>query len=306
MDIGRVRRAWKRLVWAPLRSRLYPEVETQIGDKRMRFDLRDHIISRTLYVYGAYEPELQRLMRSMKLHGAICLDIGANIGLHTIAMSELVGSSGKVYAFEPEEHNYRLLEHNLRINKINNVILSQSAVSDTEGVCRIGLNPINYGDHRISTAAPGEWATREVAMTTIDAALRDLPESVVRFIKIDVQGHELHVLRGMEQTLRRNPDAIMMIEIAPDLLSNAGTSATEVMSYLYDLGFTGWELEAHRIVPLSEAWVYDLIRDQMWVDAVVSRNAELLRNVMSDFCGAALPPVPPREKVTRAGFAPEK
>ncbi len=305
MDIGRVHRAWKRLIWAPLRSRLYPEVETQIGNKRMRYDLRDQIISRTLYVYGGYEPELQRLMSKMNLHGAICLDIGANIGLHTIAMSELVGDTGKVFAFEPEEHNYRLLEHNLRINSITNVVLSQSAVSDTEGVCQIGLNPVNYGDHRVSTAAPGEWATREVAMTTVDASLRELPENSIRFIKIDVQGHELHVLRGMENTLKRNPDAIMMIEIAPDLLSNAGTSATEVMSYLYDLGFTGWELEAHRIVPLSEAWVYDLIRDKMWVDAVVSRNSELLRNVMSDFCGVTLPPVPSREKGLHTGLTKE-
>ena len=292
MDNRRAHRAWKRLIWAPIRSRIYPEVETQIGERRIRVDQRDHIISRTLYVYGAYEPELQRLMHSMSLHGAICIDIGANIGLHTIAMSELAGDSGKVFAFEPEEHNYRLLEHNLRINRVTNVVLNQSAVSDVEGVCRIGLNPINYGDHRISTAAPEEWMTREVAMTTIDASLRDFPDGAVRFIKIDVQGHELHVLRGMENTIQRNPDAIMMIEIAPDLLLNAGTSATEVMGYLYRLGFTGWELETHRIVPLSEAWVYELIRDKMWVDAVVSRNGELLRNVMSDFCGVMLPPFP--------------
>lgn len=289
MDIDRVQRAWKRLIWAPIRSRIYPEVETQTGNRRIRVDLRDQIISRTLFVYGAYEPELQRLMRSMDLHATSCIDIGANIGLHTLAMSELVGDGGKVFAYEPEEHNYRLLEHNLRINKVTNVVLSQSAVGDMEGTCQIGLNPINYGDHRIGSTAPGEWETREVAMTTIDASLRDLPDSTIGFIKIDVQGHELHVLRGMENTIRRNPDAIMMIEIAPDLLSNAGTSATEVMGHLYEMGFTGWELEAHRIVPLSEAWVYDLIRDKMWVDVVVSRNSELLKNVMSDYCGVMLP-----------------
>jgi FkbM family methyltransferase len=255
----------------------------------MRISLRDYPIGQTLYLDGNYEPELERLMQHANLSGAVCLDVGANIGLHTLTMSELVGSAGQVFAFEPETYNFQLLEQNLRRNGITNVVLRQCAISDQEGACRIGLSPNNYGDHRVSTAAPAEWPTQEVHMTTIDASVGHLPEEAIRFIKIDVQGHELHVLGGMRQTLDRNPDAIVVLEVAPDLLGHSGTTATELMSLLEAWGFAGWELLEHRIIPVGPPWVYDLIRDRKWVDVVLSRNSSLLKTVMSNYCGVELP-----------------
>ena len=289
MNLSRWQRAWKRRVSIPVRSRVAPEVTTHVRGQQMRIDLRDYPIGQTLYLDGNYEPELQRLMEHMNLSGSVCLDVGANIGLHTLTMSELVGTPGQVIAFEPEAHNFRLLEENLKLNGITNVVLQQCAVSDQEGVCQIGLSPINYGDHRVSTGAPLSWQTQSVRMTTIDASVAPLPDNAIRLIKIDVQGHELHVLNGMKQTLERNPDAIIVIEVEPDLLAHAGTSATELMSLLAAWGFTGWELLEHRIVPVSPPWVYDLIRDCDWVNVVLSRNSGLLSRVMSDYCGVALP-----------------
>jgi FkbM family methyltransferase len=255
----------------------------------MRVNLRDYPIGQTLYLDGNYERELQSLLQHMNLNGAVCLDVGANIGLHTLTMSGLVGPAGLVFAFEPETHNFQLLEQNIRVNGITNVVLRQCAISDHEGTCQLGLSPVNYGDHRVSTAAPSDWPKQEVQMTTIDACVNQVPDRAIRFIKIDVQGHELHVLGGMKRTLERNPDAIIAIEVAPDLLAYSGTSATELMSVLEAGGFTGWELLEHRIVPVSPPWVYDLIRDQNWVDVVVSRNSDLLDTVMSSYCGVELP-----------------
>jgi len=289
MNLRRYQRAWKRRIWMPVRSRLAPEVVTQVRGQQMRINLRDYPIGQTLYLDGNYEPELQRLMSHVNLSGSVCLDVGANIGLHTLTMSELVGAAGQVFAFEPETYNFQLLEQNLRRNGITNVVLRQCAVSDQEGVCQIGLSPVNYGDHRVSTAAPADWPRQEVQMTTIDASVGHLPERAIRFIKIDVQGHELHVLGGMRRTLDRNPGAIIVLEVAPDLLAHAGTSATELMSLLGAWGFTGWELLEHRIIPVALPWVYDLIGDRKWVDVVLSRNTDLLNTVMSNYCGVELP-----------------
>ena len=58
----------------------------------------------------------------------------------------------------------------------------------------------------------------------------------------------------------------MVIEVAPDLLAHAGTSATELMSMLEAWNFSGWELLEHRIIPVAPPWVYELIRDRKWVD----------------------------------------
>jgi FkbM family methyltransferase len=288
MNLDRWRRTWKRHISIPVRSKVAPEVTTLVRGRRMRVDVRDYPIGQTLYLDGNFEPELASLMPHLNLAGSISLDIGANIGLHTLTMSELAGPTGQVLAFEPEAHNFQLLEQNLRRNGITNVVLQQCAVSDQEGVCRIGLSPVNYGDHRVSAGAPANWRTQEVRMTTIDASVGHLPDRAIRFIKIDVQGHELHALGGMKRTLERNPDAILVIEVQPDLLASAGTSATELMSLLGAWGFTGWELLEHRIIPVSPPWVYDLIRDQQWVDVVLSRNSDLLRRAMSSYCDVEL------------------
>ena len=289
MNLSRYQRAWKRRIGIPLRSRWRPEVETPVRGRQMRVNLRDYQIGQTLYLDGNYEPELQRFMQHANLSGSVCLDVGANIGLHTLTMSELVGAAGQVFAFEPETYNFQLLEQNLRRNGITNVVLQQCAVSDQEGICWIGLSPDNYGDHRVATSAPADWPTQEVQMTTIDTSVGHLPEHAIRFIKIDVQGHELRVLGGMKQTLERNPDAIIVIEVAPDLLARAGTTATELLSSLQAGGFTGWELLEHRIIPVASPWVYELIRDRQWVDVVLCRNRDLLNAVMSNYCGVKLP-----------------
>lgn len=289
MTLSRWQRAWKRRISIPLWSRVAPETTARVRGQRMRVDLRDYPIGQALYLDGNYEPHLERLMHHLGLRGSVCLDIGANIGVHTLTMSGLAGASGRVFAFEPEAHNHRLLGQNLRLNDITNVVLERCVVSDREGVCQLKLSPVNYGDHRVASAAPADWQTQDVPMTTIDASLRHLPDHAVRFVKIDVQGHELNVLRGMKETLDRNPDVIMVIEVSPGLLGEAGTSATELMGRLSEWGFTGWELLEHRIIPVAQPWVYDLISELSWVDAVLSRNGELLRKVMSSYCGVELP-----------------
>ena len=179
MNLSRYQRAWKRRIWIPVRSRVAPEVVTQVRGQQMRVNVRDYPIGQTLYLDGNYEPELQRLMQHANLSGSICLDVGANIGLHTLTMSELVGAAGQVFAFEPETHNFQLLELNLRSNGIINVVLQQCAVSDQEGICQIGLSRSITADHRVSTAAPANWRTQEVQMTTIDACVGHLP--IARF-----------------------------------------------------------------------------------------------------------------------------
>jgi hypothetical protein len=98
----------------------------------------------------------------------------------------------------------------------------------------------------------------------------------------------MRVLRGMGETVRRNPDAILMVEVSPGILPQFGSSASALVSALYAMGFSGWDLQESRVFPALPAWTYDLIRDQRWADLILSRNADLLRGVMSAFCGQDL------------------
>jgi FkbM family methyltransferase len=289
MSFNRLRQIWKRRIWMPILRRWHSIIEVRVGGRRMVVDLKDYVLGRILYLDGQYEADVQGLMRHMDLQNSVCLDIGANIGLHTIVMSHYVGSSGKVFAFEPEAHNFHLLEQNMRMNEAGNVVAVKSAVGSSETTCRLSLNASNFGDHRVSTVTSANGNFQQVPVTTIDVQLREFPDGAVKFIKIDVQGFEYEVMQGMKATLKRNPDAIIIIEVFPLALKAAGTSATELMQFFRDRQMVGWELHEDRIIPVSEPWVYELIREKE-VNVIFSQNGELLRKLLNTYYGYQISP----------------
>lgn len=280
----RLRAAWKRRVWIHLLRRFHPEIEVPLLTGVVRVDLRDEIIGRLVYLEGQYEAELQRLMAAMDLAGGVCVDVGANIGLHSMAMSRL---AKRVYSFEPESHNFRLLQRNLERNGIRNVTALRSAAGDREGSCRLAVHPSNYGDHRIAVG-DSTVRTQETPMTTLDTALRDMPAGAIKLIKIDVQGFECNVIRGMRETLRRNPDTFLILEVFPEGLAGAGASASELVATVRDLGWNGWEFHDFRLIPLLEPWAYDLIRGGKYADLVLSRDGRSITEVLEKMYGQSL------------------
>jgi FkbM family methyltransferase len=270
-----------------LRRLVRPEVTVAMGSRRIRIDLRDRIIAKRLYLGVAWERDLQELLAAMSLRGGVCLDIGANIGVHSLLMSELVGPAGRVYAFEPERRNFALLEANLKLNRVTNVTAIATALGDSVGTCRLAVSPNNFGDHRVASGTEGRGG--DVPITTVDAAMAAVPDGAVRFVKVDVQGYEHHVLRGMRATLERNPNLILALEVFPQALRAAGSSAQEVMERLRDIGMVGWEF-LPRLQPIQPPWIYELIRDGDQVDVIVCRNAALLEEVLGRWHGGRLGP----------------
>jgi FkbM family methyltransferase len=276
-----------RKTWMRLRRLVRPEVTVPMGSRRIRIDLRDRIIAKRLYLGIAWERDLQELLAAMSLRGGVCLDVGANIGVHSLLMSELVGPAGRVYAFEPERRNFALLEANLKLNHVTNVTAAATALGDSVGMCRLAVSPNNFGDHRVASSTEGRGG--DVPITTVDAAMATVPDGAVRFVKVDVQGYEHHILRGMRATLERNPDLILALEVFPQALRAAGSSAQEVMERLRDLGMVGWEF-LPRLQPVQPPWIYELIRDGDQVDVIVCRNAALLDEVLGRWHGGRLGP----------------
>jgi FkbM family methyltransferase len=219
----------------------------------------------------------------------VALDVGANIGLHTIVMSRLTGSAGRVFAFEPDPHNFQLLERNLRANGAGNVTAHQCAIGEADGVVRLARNPRNYADCRVTSELPG-WSSEAVPMTTLDTALPELPAGSLRFVKLDVQGSECRVLRGMRRTLERQPDVVMVVEVFPGGLRGAGASARELVEMLASLGFDGWEFARHRLQPIAAPWTYDLMTGGT-TDVIVSRDKRRLDELIGRWRGVALDPV---------------
>jgi FkbM family methyltransferase len=281
-------KALQRRVVIPVLSRTHPEVRVRVHDFQMKVDLRDEIVGTLLYVEGDYEPEFRRLLEHLELEGGVCLDIGANIGLHTLTLSRRVGPRGKVISFEPERHNHELLRENLRLNHAENVDARRMAVGDRMGSVRMALHPYNYGDHRV-VGEGADASGQEVPLTTVDEAVKDLPDGAIRLAKIDVQGYEHNVLLGMRRTVERNPGMVLLLEVFPEALQQAGSSASKLVQTLVDLGFDGWEIHQRRLIPLGQPWIYDQMWNSCEANLVLSRDTERLKQVVGQSFGRTLP-----------------
>jgi len=151
------------------------------------------------------------------------------------------------------------------------------------------LPSTNHADNRLAADATAAWKRVEVPVLVIDDRLVDVAPGRVAFVKIDVQGWECHVLRGMRATLARNPQAVLAIEIFPAGLQEAGASGAELAQLIRDLGLRGWEFGPDRLAPMHEPWVYDLLRGA--VDVVVSRDAPRLESILHRWRGGPLRPL---------------
>jgi FkbM family methyltransferase len=259
------------------------------NNRLVRVDLRDEFISPALYLTGEVDAHLLNLIGCVDLKGSVCLDIGANLGMFSLAMSDAVGKEGTVYAFEPEAHNFNLLCHNLKVNNAANVVARPVAIGESVGSCSIAIAEGNLGDHQVVAAGINGRRLQRAEMMTVDTVLSDVPDGAVKLIKIDVQGYEHHVVNGMTETLRRNPDIILMIEVGPGRLRKAGSSVTALIEFFAENNFKGWEFHDYRISPIADAWVYELFPGVREEDFIMAQNYELLMDVLSAYYGRSLP-----------------
>jgi FkbM family methyltransferase len=162
----------------------------------------------------AYEPLLRQMMERHIPRGGTVVDGGAHIGYHTVLAARLVGSAGRVIAFEPAPSTYALLVENIAQNGYENVILLQAALADVSGRGALHLSPTWSGDHRI--AATPSRAEVEIELVSLD---QYLPEGDhLDFIKLDIQGAEPLALKGATNVLGRSPQLVAAIEYDPSAL----------------------------------------------------------------------------------------
>jgi len=166
------------------------------------------------FALGLYEPEATRSIRQMVKAGNCCLDVGANLGYYTISMAKWVGSCGLVVAFEPFPTNFETLERNVHLNGLKNVILAPTALSNRNGVLRL-IYSVN--DHFSATPSAKGYAVDE-NQDSIQVPTRRLDDYVAELgriptlIKIDVEGAELSVLEGAQNTLA-SVRPILLVEV---------------------------------------------------------------------------------------------
>lgn len=130
--------------------------------------------------------------------GDVALDVGAHIGSYALRYSRLVGKQGRVISFEPDPRNRRILRWNLELNEARNVQVRSEALGDFTGSGRLKISSFP-GQHSFVHASNNIHQVGEVTSSVV--RLDDVGLDRVDFVKIDVEGYEMNVLRGGERTI---------------------------------------------------------------------------------------------------------
>jgi FkbM family methyltransferase len=173
------------------------------------------------------------------------MDIGANIGYFTLIMAKGIKENGKVFSFEPEPKNFELLKKNVEINNYSNVILEKKAIGNKTGIAKLYLadrknNIFHSGMHRIFRSDLVSQISNPVSINIIklDDYLQDLKFiKKIRLIKIDVEGAEFDVLKGMSKILDENKGIKIVMEFSSENLEDYGSNPSDVMDFLINKGF---------------------------------------------------------------------
>ena len=182
--------------------------------------------------------------------GAVMLDIGANIGTTAIPRA-LLGDFECVYAAEPNQGNYRCLVSNVIANHLaGRVLPDRVAISSSNGVARLRLTKGIGNHHLLADNAPQRDA-EEVACLTLDAWLTRLrvAPGAVRFVKVDTQGWDVHVLKGASALLQCR-DVVWQIEVSASMMKEAGSAVAELVA-LVQAHFTHVRQLGSRTAPPS-------------------------------------------------------
>jgi FkbM family methyltransferase len=224
----RLRAAAYRSVSMPLAARLATRLEIPVSDGlRMVVDTTD-VLGRTLATSGIWEPQTTAAFRSLLADGDVCVDVGANVGYYTLLASRLVGPTGHVYALEPAPEIYAALQANLALNAVGNVTALPVAAGPAEGRAALFRPPsgnVGRASLRPHSDVPSrpDHAAVEVRPLSALITASDLPR--LRLVKIDVEGYEVEVLRGLEP--------IFGLGLRPAVLVEVHTlDAPEAPSYL--------------------------------------------------------------------------
>ena len=196
------------------------QVRSTRGGIQWDLDLAEGI-DFSIFLLGAFEPRLVRAYARLVRPGACVVDIGANIGAHTLRFARLVGERGSVIAYEPTAYAYRKLVANIGLNPaLAQVVTPQQVVLVASADGRPASDLVSSWplDARVKDGPRALGSLQNTAgavALTLDDSLRRLGAlGAVDFVKIDVDGNELEVLRGA-QSLMRERGPVLFLELAP-------------------------------------------------------------------------------------------
>ena len=201
----------------------------------MRLDFRESI--QKCMAKGVYDPDQTGWVKRHLREGSVFIDIGASFGYYTSLAWSLVGRRGRVFSFEPSPHAYSTLKHNLRGYKFRNITLVNAAVGRGVGEITIYMPPA-AGLHSPSAfVSHEEYPPLRVPLTSLDEFAPIASLDQIDMVKMDVEGSEPDVLKGMSGLIGRGKVKRIICEFNSWWLNANNTTVESLHSTFLQMGF---------------------------------------------------------------------
>jgi FkbM family methyltransferase len=241
----------------------------------MELNLADWSERQTWFLARYGELAVQLLMTHCLRPGDRAADIGANIGMVTLHAAALVGPSGSLDSFEPNPGCADRIEHALRENGIKHVRLHRMGLSDSPATLTLNVLLNHTGMGTLAPLGPSDQCrvTHSVSVPVeVGDAILLKDDRPITLIKVDVEGFETRVLKGLHQTLQKwRP--IVLTEVIPEWLERAGSSVIEMLQTMNQMGYIGYGLSTYRrnlrhrlrLCPLPPQEIPKSFTDVVWI-----------------------------------------
>jgi FkbM family methyltransferase len=189
----------------------------------------------------------RRLLKTILSAGDVVVDAGANIGIYSEFLARRVGPTGLVNSFEPSPENFERLQCATR--KLSNVRVCQAAVGERSGRSTLYLSDKLNVDHRTYMTEGDSRSGVPIDIVALDDYFK--PGQRVDLIKMDIQGYELHALRGANRVLKDNSSAKLLLELWPYGLKKAGANWLELIEALQGKNMAIYRVTKRGLVPFQ-------------------------------------------------------
>lgn len=249
------------------------------GGLRWCLDLQEGI-DFSIYLLGAFERSTVATLEKLVRPGDVVFDIGANIGAHTLGLARSVAPSGRVYAFEPADFAFAKLQRNLALNPeldsrtlARQILLSSSAAEPSREQIYASW-PLEKDDSVHPKHRGRLVTTQNATADTLDHFAQSEGLDRLDLIKIDVDGHELPVLRGGLSLLKKFRPVLLM-EMSPYVHAEQNNSFAALVDLLREAGYSLQHATSWASLPLSATELEALIPDGASINVIARPQAKL-------------------------------
>ena len=266
---------WKYRIIASYLGRLKTFVLSQCATDFVKLDGRSMLVPKNEFLhlilfehYGLDTKVVKKLVKK----GDNVLILGANIGYWTCLISELVGSTGKVFAFEPSPDNFQFLKKNVELNGCNNVVLEPKAVAEKSYKTKLYLSEGGGMDNRIYDTNTNRKSI-EIEVVKLDEYFNESDISF-NFIKSDIQGADFAAVQGMQSLIKKSPTVNFIIEFAPQKAKEYGSDPEIFIENFKKLNYKFYEIWWYdkKIRPITATQLKNYAKNNIDTNLVCLKN----------------------------------